>query len=63
MEEKLREVKSLETEKGLQQRIRALIDTGTIKRRVNENGYIVVSEDDINKVRKKGRPVKEEANE
>lgn len=60
MEEKLREVKSLETEKGLQQRIRALIDTGTIKRRVNENGYIVVSEDDINKVRKKGRPVKEE---
>lgn len=60
MEEKLIEIKNLETEKGLQQRIRALIDTGTIKRRVNENGYLVVSEQDIDKVRKKGRPVKED---
>lgn len=63
MEENLIEIKSLETEKGLQQRIRALIDTGKIERRVNENGYLVVSEEDINKVRKKGRPVKEAADE
>lgn len=57
------EVKSLDTENGLQDRIRGLINTGTIKRRVNEHGYLVVSEEDINKVRKIGRPVKEAADE